>query len=176
LRWKVKITRYPEKFGDYRYRLRVEFTEQDDEFNRGNLVFVMRNPATVLEESDLSSGSRTRRRLIKFARAGRYRTMTEVNLFAYRCPEMAELVKAVQEQGISAVGPENDQVISEAVQEADKIIVGWGRVHNHRFAERAGEVAELLKGSGKQLYCLGKNNDGSPMNPARGRYIVQAWP
>ena len=173
----MEITRYPEKFGDYRYRLRVEFTEQDDEFNRGNLVFVMRNPATVLEAFDLSSGSHTRHRLIEFARAGRYRAMTEVNLFAYRCPKMAELVKAVREQGINAaVGPENDQVISEAVQEADKIIVGWGRVHNHRFAERAGEVAELLKGSGKQLYCLGKNNDGSPMNPARGSYIVQTWP
>ena len=34
----MEITRYPEKFGDHRYRLRVEFTEQDDEFNRGNLV------------------------------------------------------------------------------------------------------------------------------------------
>ena len=33
----MEITRYPEKFGDYRYSLRVEFTEQDDEFNRGNL-------------------------------------------------------------------------------------------------------------------------------------------
>ena len=173
----MKITRYPEKFGDYRYRLKVEFTEQEDEFNRGNLVFVMFNPATVLEETDLSSGSRTRRRLIKFAKDGRYRAMTEVNIFAYRCPNRAELVKAVREPDISAVGSENDQVISEAVQEADKIIVGWGRVHNRRlFAERAGEVAELLKGSGKQLYCLGKNNDGSPMNPARGRYIVQAWP
>ena len=173
----MKITRYPEKFGDYRYSLRVEFTEQDDEFNRGNLVFVMRNPATVLEEFDLSSGSTTRRKLIKFARAGRYRTMTEVNLFAYRCPKIAELAKAVREQGISAVGPENDQVISEAIQEADKIIVGWGVVHKHPpLAERAGEVAELLKGSGKQLYCISKNSDGSPKNPARGSYIVQAWP
>ena len=173
----MQITRYPEKFGDYRYSLRVEFTEQDDEFNRGNLVFVMRNPATVLEEFDLSSGSHTRHRLIEFARAGRYRTMTEVNLFAYRCPNRAELVKAVREPDISAVGPENDQVISEAVQEADKLIVGWGVVSdNPLFAERAGEVAELLKGSGKQLYCLGKNNDGSPKNPARGSYIVQAWP
>ena len=93
----MKITRYPEQFGDYRYSLRVEFKEQDDESNRGSLVFVMFNPATVLEEFDLSSGSPTRRKLIKFARARRYRTMTEVNLFAYRCPKMAELVKAVRE-------------------------------------------------------------------------------
>ena len=173
----MKIKRHPEKFGNYRYRLRVEFTEQDHEFNRGNLVFVMFNPATVREESDLSAGSHTRRRLIKLARDGRYRAMTELNLFAYRSRNKEELVKAVREQGISAVGPENDQVISEAVQEADKLMVAWGVVGYHPlFAERAGEVAELLKGSGKQLFCLGKNRDGSPKHPARGRHIVQAWP
>ena len=118
----MNITRYPERFGDYRYRLSVEFTDQDDEYNGGNLVFIMRNPATVLEESDLTDGSPTRRRLIKFARDGGYKAMTELNLFAYRSCRKEGLSKAVRDQGISPVGPENDRVISEAVQEADRAI------------------------------------------------------
>ena len=44
------------------------------------------------------------------------------------------------------------------------------------FTERAGQVAELLKSSGKQLYCLEKNKGGSPKHPARGKYAVQEWP
>ena len=173
----MNITRYPERFGDYRYRLSVEFTDQDDEYNGGNLVFIMRNPATVLEESDLTDGSPTRRRLIKFARDGRYKAMTEVNLFAYRSADREELLRAARLQGIAVVGPENDQVISEVVQEADKVVVAWGVVaDNPLFAERAYQVAERLKGSGKQLYCIGRNGDGSPGNPARGRYVVQRWP
>ena len=48
---------------------------------------------------------------------------------------------------------------------------------NHpRFTERANEVAELLMGSGKPLYCIGKNRDGSPKHPARGTHVLQTWP
>ena len=173
----MNITRYPGKFGNYRYKLRVEFTDQDDDRNGGNLVFVMHSPATVREECDLTDGSRTRRRLIKFARDSGCKAITEVNLFAYRCGTKAEMLTAVRDQGISAVGPENDQVISEAVQQADKVVVAWGVVaDNPMFAQRADQVAELLKGSGKQLYCIGKNRDGSPTNPTRASYILQAWP
>ena len=83
----------------------------------------------------------------------------------------------MRDQGIRVVGPENDQVISEAVQEADKVVVAWGVVaDNPMFAQRACQVAELLKGSGKQLYCLEKNGDGPPKHPARGSYTVQTWP
>ena len=173
----MNITRYPEEFGDYRYSLTVDFTDQGDEYNGGNLVFIMLNPATVREESDLTAGSHTRRRLINFARDSRYKTMTEVNLFAYRCRRKEELLKAVSDQGIRVVGPENDQVISEAVHEADKVVVAWGAVaDNPLFAQRAYQVAELLKRSGKQLNCLEKNGDGSPKHPARGSFTVQTWP
>ena len=170
----MKITRYPEEFGSYRYRLRVEFTDPDDEHNPGNLVVVMFNPATVREDSDLTAGGHTRRRLFNFARDGGYRSMTEVNLFAYRARKKEELLNAVRDQGISPVGPENDLVISEAVHEADMVVAGWGAVSgNPFFAQRAHEATELLRKSGKQLYCIERNKDGSPRNPARGRYILQ---
>ena len=173
----MNITRYPEQFGSYRYRLRVEFTDQDVEYNHGTLVFVMFNPATIREESDLTVGSHTRRRCLKFAKGEGYEAMTEVNLFAYRSPDKAELLKVIRNHGISAVGPENDLIISETVKDADRLLVAWGKVADHpQFAERAEKVADLLKQSGKQLYCLGKNQDGSPKHPARGTYSVQTWP
>ena len=174
----MKITRYPEEFGAYRYRLKVELFDQDERRNKGNLVVVMLNPATTHEERDLEvEGHRTRQRLIKLARDGGYKAMIEVNLFAYRSPNREDLLRVVRGQGSRAVGPENDQVISEAVQEADKVVVAWGAVGDDpMFTERAGQVAELLKSSGKQLYCLEKNKDGSPKHPARGKYAVQEWP
>ena len=173
----MNITRYPGEFGDYRYSLKVEFPSQDSQHNRVNLVVIMFNPATTHAERDLTvEGHHTRRRLIKLAKECGYGAITEINLFAYRARNKAELLKAVSGQGIDPVGPENAQVISKAVQDADRVVVAWGKIPtNPLFIERARQVADLLKESGKQLFCLGKNGDGSPKHPARGRYKVQEW-
>ena len=173
----MNITRYPEQFGSYRYRLTVEFTDQDAQDNRGNLVVVMSNPATTQEGSDLSDGSHTRRRLIKFARREGYKAITEANLFVYRARNKPELLKVMRNAGISLVGPENDQAIPQAVGRADRVVVAWGNVDGYPlFSERAKQVAGLLMRQGRQLYCLGKNKDGSPTHPARISYVVQTWP
>ncbi len=173
----MKITRYPEEFGSHRYRLTVEFTGQEPELNGGNLVVVLFNPATIRKEDDLLVKSQTRRRLINLAKDGQYRKMTELELFAYRSRKKKDLVSVVEEHGVDPVGPENDQVICETIQEADKLIVAWGKVPDHPvFARRLQEVAALLSQSGKPLYCVGKNKDGSPKHPARGTFNVQLWP
>ena len=76
--------------------------------------------------------------------------MTEVNLFAYRSSDKADLLKVIRNHGISAVGPENDRVIAQTVEDADRAVVACGKVADNRmFAERAAHVAELLKLSGK---------------------------
>lgn len=75
----MKITRYPDEFMECRYGLMVQFTGQDDARNCGDLVVVMLNPATVIEDSDLAEGSCTRPRLIMFASEHWYGSMTEVN-------------------------------------------------------------------------------------------------
>ena len=138
----MKITRCPEQFGSYRYRLTVEFTDQDAPDNRGNLVVIMFNPATTQEESDLSTGSQTRRRLIKFARLQGYKAITEVNLFAYRAPNRPELLKVMRNPAIDVEGPENNQAISHAVEGADTVVVAWGKVDGHPLCkERAEQVA-----------------------------------
>ena len=173
----MKITRYPEEFGPHRYRLTVEFSGHEHELNCGNLVVVLFNPATIRKEDDLLVKSQTRRRLINLARDDKYRKLTELELFAYRSRKKKDLVSAVEEHGVDPVGPENNQVITEAIREADKLIVAWGKVpDNPIFAKRLQEVTALLNRSGKPLYCVGKNKDGSPKHPARGTFNVQLWP
>ena len=174
----MKITRNPEGFREYRYSLKVEFSCQHARHNQGNLVVVMLNPATIHEERDLTTkGHQTRQRLIKLARDEEFGMMTEVNLFAYRSPNKKELLGVVRELNLRAAGPENDRVTLEAAQEADRIVVAWGVVANDPLlTERAGRVSELLRSSRKQLHCLEKNKDGSPRNPARGKYALQEWP
>ena len=172
------IARCPEVFGSYRYRLTVALSDPDREANSGHLAVVMLNPATVHEETDLVLKPRgARRRLVKLATNERHHTVTELDLFAYRCPDRGLLNRALRERGVDAVGPENDRVISQTVEEADKVIVAWGKVSDKpHFAERAAWVEQLLKASGKPLYCLGRNRDGSPKHPARGTNRIQPWP
>lgn len=174
----MNITRHPDAFGPYRYRLTAEFTGQHRDWSNGHLVVIMCNPATVQEEQDLvAKPYGTRRRLITFARDNGYRTLTEVNLFAYRCPKPSLLARTIREHAIDPVGPENNRAIALAVSEADNLIAAWGVLPHHPiFSSRAAEVTQMLEASGKSLYCLGKNKDGSPTKPTRGRYAIQTWP
>ena len=174
----MNITRYPEEFGPYRYRLKVEVSDPNREPNAGHLAVVMLNPATIHEDQDLVVKRQgTRANLIRLAQQHGYHTLTELDLFAYRSPDKKLLNKAIHEQCVDPVGTKNDAVIIETINEADTIVVAWGRVSNKpAFAARAAEVEQLLKTSGKPLHCLGKNRDGSPKHPARGTNLIQPWP
>ena len=174
----MNITRYPEAFGPYRYRLTVEISAPNHLPNAGHLVVVMLNPATIQEEQDLIiKPNGTRKNLIRFAERNGYHTLTELDLFAYRSPDRTRLNRAIREQGIGPVGPENDTAIIDTIEKADTIVVAWGRVSDKPvFAKRAAVVVRLLKASGKPLHCLGKNNDGAPKHPARGTNVIQPWP
>ena len=173
----MNTTRYPEEFGCYRYKLRVEGIYLSGKEDRGEIVFIMFNPATTSEERDLETGSHTRGRCIKFARDEGYGSLTEVNLFAYRSPDKNALQKAVTEAGVDTVGPENDRLMRDAVMGADMVVVARGNTNDNRlFRERAQRVADFLMSLDKQVYCLGKNSDGSPKHPARGTNRLQPWP
>ena len=124
----MNITRYPDAFGPYRYRLTAALRDPDHQPNNGHLVVVMFNPATIHEEQDLIvKPTGTRRRLINLATSGHYHTLSEVNLFAYRSPKNTTLTTEICEHRVDPVGPENDHTISEAVHQADKLIVAWGK-------------------------------------------------
>ena len=125
----MNITRYPEDFGPDRYSLRIDHLELAGKDDCGELVFVMFNPATTVEERDLSVGSQTRRRCIRFAKSHGYGSLTEVNLFAFRCRNMPGVLKKHRDNDTDVVGPENDPVISEAAKRADMVVVAWGALY-----------------------------------------------
>ena len=174
----MNITRYPEAFGSYRYRLTAALRDPDHQPNNGHLVVVMFNPATIHEEQDLIvKPTGTRRRLINLATSGHYHTLSEVNLFAYRSPKNTTLATEIREHRVDPVGPENDHAIAEAIHQADKLIVAWGKIPRRPiFTERVAKVTRLLQQSGKPLYCLGKNKDGSPTQPLYIQHVIQPWP
>ena len=180
---KMTITRFPQEFGCYRYKLQVEEIGLSGKDNRGEVVFVMRNPATTCEERDLIiEGHRTRKLCVKFAKGEGYGTLTEVNLFAYRAKDEKALFEAFK-QGVDVVGPEeNDQTIREVVTAADKVVVAWGNIDGGRqFRELANEQAkkieEFLRSLDKEVCCLGRNSDESPMQlTARKPWELQPWP
>ena len=160
----MNTTRYPEEFGPHRYSLRIDGLDLAGKEDLGELVFVMFNPATTQESRDLTVGSQTRRRCVIFARNMGCAALTEVNLFAYRAGSKQDVFEASHYTDVE--GPENDRVLVDVVQKADMVVAAWGGLENRRlFENRAKKVVELLRPLGKQLYCLAKNDDGSPTHP-----------
>ena len=76
--------------------------------------------------SNLPPPLTTRGRCIKFAKDEGYGSLTEVNLFAYRAPDKSASKKAVTDEKVDAVGPEDDRLMRDAVMGADMVVVAWG--------------------------------------------------
>ena len=94
----MDITRYPEAFGPYRYRLTVEISDPNHKPNAGHLAVVMLNPATIHEDQDLIvKPNGTRKNLIRLAQQNGYHTLTELDLFAYRSPDRTSLNRAIRQ-------------------------------------------------------------------------------
>ncbi len=162
----MSITEYPVEFGPLRYSLRIDGEHLDlgERQNQGELLFVMSNPAPArMNPRRLSV---TRRRCIHFASSWGYGALTAVNLFAYRALSKQEVFEASLYTEV--VGPENDRVIVNAFRRADLVVAAWGDLEDRQlFVNRCNNVMELVRPLGKQLYCLGKENDkyGSPSHP-----------
>ncbi len=134
--------------GLYRWTLRRDFTT-----GRDKVVFIMLNPSTA----DAQIDDPTTRRAVDFSRhvfnCGNY---LAVNLFALRSFDPKAL-KTVADP----VGDLNDQYILAAAEWADTIVVAWGNAGV--YLDRDKRVLELL--TGKRLWCLGRNNTGTPTFP-----------
>ena len=163
----MSITEYPEEFGPLSYSLRIDGDHLDlgGKRDRGELVFVMFNPANAKENPRRLSP--TRRRCIHFAESWGFGALTTVNLFAYRSSSKQEVFQASFYTEV--VGPENDRVILDAAGKADMVVAAWGELENTQlFVNRSNQVVKLLQPLHKQLYCLEKNSDeyGSPAHPS----------
>ena len=117
------------------------------------LAFVMLNPSTA----DAIYDDPTIRRCIGFGQRLCYAAVDVVNLYAYRATKPADLRTAGWPRG-----PENDAYIERACRGAHMVICAWGT--NAARMARAGEVLEIIKGTGKTPMALRITN-GVPHHP-----------
>lgn len=141
----------------YRYSLTHEWRDLLFSDQR-KIVWIGLNPSTA-DEQDLDP---TLRRIRDFSKAWGYGAFTILNLFAYRATFPSDMLMARE-----PVGPENDQAILEACQDAETIVACWG--HLGIAGKRDQAVLELLRNH--DIHCLGRNQNGTPKHPL---YIKKA--
>lgn len=96
------------------------------------------------------------------------------NQFAFRATDQRELLRADD-----PVGPHNDVVLQELLQQGSRIVVAWGsaktRAVRRLLDARLQNMAPLLRT--RPLYCLGVTTDGSPCHPLMLSYDreLQLW-
>lgn len=81
-----------------------------------------------------------------------------LNLFAWRDTKPAGMKAAA-----FPVGGDNDMWLRDCAGEAGMILAAWGA--HGSFLDRGKTVAGDMKASGKSVYALRLNKDGSPMHP-----------
>lgn len=131
----------------YRYVLYREWDKTSP-----NAVIIGLNPSSADEQYD----DRTVRKCIEIVRRNGYGSLTMLNIFALRATNPKFLL-----ENSNPIGCNNDYYIQRECQKADVIIVAWGKHGKIRY--RHHRLLELL--TGKMLYCLGINKDGTPKHP-----------
>lgn len=133
--------------GTWRYWLRRNLRDLGPK-----ATWIMLNPSTAGAFSDDPTTTQCMNRMF---RAG-YTRYEAVNLFALVGTDPACLHAAPD-----PIGPDNDRAIRHAVDDADMIVVAWGR--DGALYGRGAEMLAMLEGH--ELWCLGRNSDGSPRFP-----------
>ena len=158
------IEECPKTHGDYRYLWRKRDLNIGGKVDRGEAVFLMRNPATEEEEGeDRRKRHHTTRNICRtIAERLGYTAFTEINLFALRAKNMPTL-RAAHSEHRDIVGPENDEVICEVVSKANLVIVAWGSPNGSQtfrsmYARRVKAVRSLMGAQAQQTYRLQKKN------------------
>ena len=145
---------------NYRYQL-TRIWDPDGE----KVLFVMLNPSTATEVQNDPTVERCERR----ARTLGYGAFRVTNIFAWRDTDPKAL-RAAREP----VGPDNDRILTESCDWADRIIAGWGAHGEH--LDQGAHVARLLRDTGRPVYHLGLTKAGHPRHPLYIAYSQQPEP
>ena len=113
----------------------------------------MLNPSTA----DTTTDDPTIRRCTGFARSWGHGRLIVVNLWSRRATRPADLRRMAR----PGAGRKNDQVILEAAEQAQRLVLAWG-VHG-AWRGRDQAVIRLLEGY--ELSCLGTTKQGHPRHP-----------
>jgi hypothetical protein len=122
------------------------------------LLFVMLNPS-IADERRLDP---TVRKCMGFARQWGFGALLVGNLYSLISPYPEDLRKATD-----LVHLETDKTLVEMAREAEFVIAAWGT--QPFLATRAHNVTKLLSRE-RDLYCLGRTNDGWPRHPLYRSY------
>ncbi|WP_373049875.1 DUF1643 domain-containing protein, partial [Thalassovita aquimarina] len=144
----------------YRYQLTRTWDRAGEK-----ALFVMLNPSTATEVQNDPTVERCERR----ARALGFGAFRVTNIFAWRDTDPKALRKAK-----APVGPDNDRILTESSDRADRIIAGWGSHGDH--LGRGAQVARLLRDTGRPVFHLGLTKAGHPRHPLYIAYRQQPEP
>lgn len=122
------------------------------------LGWVMLNPSTA--DSDIDDP--TIRRCIRFSRRWGYDGLIVLNLFAFRTPLPDNLRKTPCPVSEPNDFGRNNRFIQWFSNKCVLMVAAWGRRGKLMNRDKI-FVDEVL--SGIQLYCLGRNSDGTPKHP-----------
>lgn len=156
---KLKMKRSAIIEGSFRYSLEREWNPSKE-----GVLFVLLNPSTADDNID----DNTVKKCIGFAKQWGYGSLEIVNLFAYRATDPKVLFLAEQE-GKDVIGPKNDKYIQEAMDRAEKTIVGWGEMGKNAL-ERCKQVQNMLQG--KEIECFGVGKKMQPKHPLMLKYTT----
>jgi hypothetical protein len=140
----------------YRYALTRKWAEGPQ------VLFIMLNPSTA----DAMNDDPTIARCLSFAKSWGFCSLAVGNLFAWRTPSPAELLKAQ-----CPVGDDNDGWLGALQASADMTLAAWG--NNGAFNNRGTEVARRLTNP----HMLGLTKRGHPSHPLYigAKALPQQW-
>ena len=139
--------------GRYRQRMRRWL---GDEFPKDCIVFIGMNPSTA----DASVDDPTCAREWTFAQREGFSGMVKCNVGDYRATDPKSLLVP----GVVAVSDANLPTIREAARGAGRVVLCHGKL-NKALAPAGRALVEALQADGLELWCFGKNADGSPKHP-----------
>ena len=142
----------------YRYELRRTWPDGD-----GIALVVMLNPSTA----DGTKNDPTVERVCRTVRAMGVHELVVANLFGFRTPYPAALVKA-HHDGVDVVGSANDQIIAQNAKQARFILAAWGSCSDApALARERARVLCFGAGplAGRELLALRLTKEGAPAHP-----------
>ncbi len=148
---------------DRKHRFRL-FFEWDE--TRRRMALVMLNPSKA--DADPESPycfDPTLRSVLRLAENNGFGGVDIVNVYSVICTDPREL----PQHGLDLVREETRRHFQQATR-GGGVVVGWGRNWKGWQDDRAWLRDEL---AGRELWCFGKNQDGSPVHPL---YLPAATP
>lgn len=122
------------------------------------------NPSTA----DASVDDPTCYREVRFSRSWEFTRYLKGNMLDWR----ATSPKDIPADPAAARSPDNLPAILQMADEAEIVVLAYGRLHS-RFAGVVDETLAALAATGQPLRCLGRNADGSAKHPL---YLASACP